>query len=66
MIGGYEKIISEGLPPKEFKGILDRYLMRENIKTDTDDYHRMNENQQRTIDDIKKSFKRVNYKLNKK
>ena len=49
---------------KEFQGVLDRYLMQENVKGDTDLYIRMESYQQKTIDDIKKSLSRIKYKIN--
>ena len=51
---------------KDFQAVLDRYLMGENIKGDTDIYINMSWEQQKTINDIKKSLSRIKYKLNKK
>ena len=51
---------------KEFQGVLDRYLMQENLKGDADLYYQMERYQQKTIDDIKKSLSRIKYKLNGK
>jgi len=51
---------------KDFQAVLDRYLMGENIKGDTDLYINMSWEQQKTIDDIKKSLSRIKYRLNKK
>ncbi len=50
----------EGLPPKEWNAAIDRYL---NDGTgDTEQYQKMSPEQQRVLQEIKKSYKRLEAK----
>ena len=68
MIEGYEKIISQGLSPKDFNEVVDKYLttgkglMEKFLDMGEDKIY----SQQDVIQIIKKAFSRINYKLNKK
>jgi len=50
----------DGLPSKDWNAFLDRYL--ETGKGETEDYFKMSEEQQRVVQEIKKSLKRISYK----
>ena len=54
-----------GLPEKEFKAAIDEYLSTASLKGGTELYAKMNPEQQRTFQDIKKSLARIESRLEK-
>lgn len=54
--------VKEGLSTKEFNGALDEYLQTNSFKTPEDTFFKMNPEQQKIIQEIKKSVKRLTAK----
>ena len=68
IVNHYQELIQSfrpklGLPEKEWREALDRYLTSNDLEADV--YVTMSDSQKNVIQQIKKSIKRVNYKNNK-